>query len=193
MAEKNELEFWTSLMTAEMLSAIAVVTFALLKPESLGNLGQFNAIILGVLAFAAIPYFFLTRLHPDPDVYKKTPRELRFKLYPQYMAIIGIATLLFQYLGSPVLVFLGVWLFVTYAAHYLVNFFVKASAHASILTGLVTLYVTAFGPTAGVLYLLVPVSAYMRLKLQAHSIWQIIWGILIGLISALITTLVIPI
>lgn len=187
MVSDKELEFYSSVLMAETVGGIAAVVFALARPEGLGQLDVFEAALAGVFFYGVLPLCVTLSLPRDPKTFFSTPRKHRFKQYAFFITIFLVGSGLFYALEAKTLVFLGIWQILTYALLYASIYFLKTSVHTAVVTGFVTLLVALLGQAAIALYALVLIAAYIRYRLKAHSIPELIVGVVVGFAAAAIT------
>ena len=92
---------------------------------------------------------------------------------------LGVAGLIAA--GSPLLITLLMFCYATNTLVLLViNLYWKASAHAMGIAGPTTALVFAFGPWGVLLSLLLPIVGWSRVRLSAHTLWQVVVGAELG-------------
>ena len=109
-------------------------------------------------------------------------RTVRTPFY--IIAIIGYitATILFYFLKNLNLFVLSASYCLVTIAISVGNLFRKISAHGAGVAGPITAITFNFGIFAVPLYLLIPLKIWARVKLEAHSLFEVIAGILIAII-----------
>ena len=150
--------------------------------------GSLFDILVGILFISIAPmafiYIFSKRKHTDWDVSDQTKRKWPFIVAMFFQVL---AVLFFVYSGSAVMLALSTaYLFVTFAL-YLVNFFTKISVHCAGVSGACMDIVYIYGWPFSILFLLVVVVAYDRIRLNAHTLKQTIYG---TILSAVLSYLV---
>lgn len=138
-----------------------------------------------LLLFFIIPLwgiiFWLTKAKKfsDFDVSTQKQRPLLFAIE----AIFTTGYLITAYLfNAPKEVFVGVITVVALLVTIsIVNKFIKASGHLSMLSGGLTLFVLLGGRIYMLGYLLIPILAWARLKTKRHSFREVIVGIVVGI------------
>ena len=109
----------------------------------------------------------------------------RSKRTPFYfVAIIGyiIATVVFYFLKNVNLFVLSITYFLVTIAIMVGNLFRKISAHGAGVAGPITAITYSFGFHGIPLFLLIPLTVWARVKLNAHSFIEVISGILIAIV-----------
>ena len=143
------------------------------------------------VAISIVPIFiivlYLVR-HNRVDGLFINIRTQRDKVYIFSSVLMGTACAILFFLKAPVmLVALFVAIFVTGLAFACVNRWWKISIHVASIAAAVTALVVVYGSVAAWTISLVPLVAWARVKMEHHTLAQVLTG---GLLSSLILFLV---
>lgn len=177
------------IFSAPSLAFIAVVIFTLFSPIGIGSfLTQASSILLGTLFLCVLPIipiaYYSRRGIIDLDISDRRKRPRFFG-----MSLIGysLGAIAFGLLYATSLMVLSIAYVCVTLSVAAISFFWKVSVHASGIAGPVTGLTYVFGWIAAPLYLLLLPTGWARLRLRAHTPWQLIAGIIV---AALVTFLV---
>lgn len=173
------------LCSAPATAAILSILMAKFSPIGIGSLSSIQAAMLGIAFLSVVPT--LTALY----FYRKGVVDIevseRKKRTPIYAVAIGsqiLAAFVFYVLAAKIMYVLSIAYVAVTVAILLINTQWKVSAHTAGVTGPATALYMVFGPSALPAFLfLIPVIT-LRLKLKAHSVWQLVGG---AIVSAAIT------
>ena len=143
------------------------------------------------VAISIVPIFiivlYLVR-HNRVDGLFINIRTQRDKVYIFSSVLMGTACAILFFLKAPVmLVALFVAIFVTGLAFACVNRWWKISIHVASIAAAVTALVVLYGSVAAWTILLVPLVAWARVKMEHHTLAQVLTG---GLLSSLVLLMV---
>lgn len=143
------------------------------------------------VAISIVPIFiivlYLVR-HNRVDSLFINIRTQRDKVYIFSSVLMGTACVILFFLKAPVvLVALFVAIFVTGLTFACVNRWWKISIHVASIAAAVTALVVLYGAVAAWTILLVPLVAWARVKMEHHTLAQVLTG---GLLSSLVLSLV---
>lgn len=187
---KKKLALGISIVTVVPMMALLAILGLYLKDFSFYQQEELWVIwcIVFLVIIPSSTYIFSNYLPKFKEKGRKWERNFAF-----LMGIIG------QVIG-----FTGAWYFnspqgvKTLFMVYLVagvllsftNFIIgkKASGHACGVAGPITFMAFVFGPKVGLAFFLMPVIFWSRLKLQRHSVSELVLGTLIGIMATIIST-----
>ena len=136
---------------------------------------------LAVLGFSfLLPFIFFLYLYRTKKIsnFEVTEHKQRTKLYFASLAGLSLSILyLYIFSSSEIVIAFRKLLFIAFSL-ILINFRVKISIHTALITVFCFSLVRDFN-THPVIFLLVPLVGYSRLKLKKHHILDIILGALI--------------
>lgn len=176
---------WLSyFLSAPAIAAIVTIIFSLSSPDI------FLSVVVGFLFLVIIPilpvfYFFEQKLI-DIDVHDRKKRTIFF-----LMAIISYitASVIFYYLNYHTMFSISMaYIFVTTAV-MIINLFWKISVHSAGVAGPTTALVYVFGKELIPLYIFTIIIIYIRLKLRAHNLIQLIAGSVVAIAVTFLTYL----
>ena len=176
------------LLSAPMIAVYVTIIFSLLSPIGLGSIDVFSSIVIGLVFLVLIPmgsvYYFNKR---DLEIRKK---EERTKLYLISIVSYLTCSAIFWILNSHVMFVISIAYVFVSSAVSVINIFWKISAHSAGVAGPTTALIYVFGLNLVPLYALTLVVFWIRLKIKAHNILQLITGAVVAIfITSLIYTL----
>lgn len=179
------LEFLSHALSPPAIAAPAAVIFSFLSPNIL------LSAILGVSFLAAIPalqfLYLLKKGLTDIDI---RSRRTRNSVLAAAAASYAASSAIFYYLGYRAMLAISLaYLFVA-AAVAINSFFWKISIHAAGIAGPTTALAYVFGIGALPLYLLTLLTAFVRFRLKAHTLPQLMDGTAVAIIVTLLAYLV---
>lgn len=169
--------------SAPATAAILAIIFGRFSPIGTGQINSLQAMALGVLFLSVVPtlvaLYFYRKGIVDVEV---SERRRRTPIYAVALGSQALAAFVFFTVGSLVMFVLSLAYLVTTAVILLINLKWKISAHTAGIAGpAVALYMVFGNIAAPVFLLLVPVFI-LRLKLKAHSFWQLIGGTIVAMV-----------
>jgi len=182
MKDTKEIAEFLSLLLSPVSAAfisVLIFTFFPINDSLLSNL--FFTLLLGIFFLCIFPVIAILYYYKKGKVdIWVSERTIRTPFY--VMAITGyvIAIIIFYYLKNLNLFVLSLSYALVTIAVMFGNVFRKISAHGAGIAGPITAITFYFGLPAVPLYLLLPITIWARLKLKAHSLFEVIMGILIG-------------
>jgi len=179
--------------TARMISAgfhpllVAPLTFALLlyygsTVEASRKIIYFLIVIMAVVVIPLVQVVWLK--NHGKTVSLDVPERMR-RIIPFLVSVAGylVAWGLLRRLESPKIVYVLMWI---YAFNTLIatgiTYYWKISIHGMAFGGPVAALGVAFSVQFFWLALIAPVIVYARVKLEAHTVWQVIAGLLMGFV-----------
>ena len=176
------------LLSAPMIALYVTIIFSLLSPIGLGSIDIFSSIVIGLIFLVLIPmgsvYYFNKK---DIDVRKK---EERTRLYLISIVSYLTSSAIFWILNSHVMFVISVAYVFVSSSVSIINIFWKISAHSAGVAGPTTALVYVFGANLIPLYVLTLLVFWIRLKIKAHNILQLVTGAIIAIfITSLVYTL----
>lgn len=166
------------ILSAPFIAIYVSIIFALFTPFEFVQMNRILAATLGSLFLGIIPLFiiiFLQRIGytREFDVKEQKPRDL---IYLFSIISFIISTIIFYYLGSHVMFLISLAYVCVTSVFATINLFFKISAHVSGVAGPTTALVFVFGLKVLPVYILTLIIAYVRLKMKAHNMFEIISG-----------------
>ena len=172
--------------TFVVLAVLALLTF--FPPFPLGGLDRISAFIIGLFFLVLLPFasVFLEYLLSKTDL-DVTSRALRVRYYKLWSLFFAGGALLFLFEGAYGLFAFSAAMAEVAAVMHFVNKLKKASLHVATVSAAVVTMLYAYG--AGALFLapLIPFIAWVRLKLKAHSMAEVVYGFVLGVALAAAT------
>ncbi len=166
-----------------MVALYVTIIFSFFSPIGLGYVDAFSSIMIGTIFLAVIPmssiYFFSKK---DPEVYKK---EERTKLYLISLVSYLTCSAIFWILNSHVMFVISMAYVFVSSAVSIINIFWKISAHSAGVAGPTTALIYVFGTNLIPLYVLTLFVFWIRLKIKAHNILQLIIGSIVAIFITL--------
>ena len=168
--------------SAPATAALLSILMAKFSPIGTGVLNSFQGAAVGVFFLSIVPT--LTALY----FYRKGVVDIelsdRKQRTPVYLVALGsqiLATLVFYALEVKIMYVLSMAYVAVTAVVLLINTQWKISAHTSGIAGPATALYMVFGSVALPAFLfLIPVFA-LRLKLKAHTVWQLVVGAMVSI------------
>jgi len=166
---------------------VAPLTFALLlyygsTVEASRKIIYFLIVIMAVVVIPLVQVVWLK--NHGKTVSLDVPERMR-RIIPFLVSVAGylVAWGLLRRLESPKIVYVLMWI---YAFNTLIatgiTYYWKISIHGMAFGGPVAALGVAFSVQFFWLALIAPVIVYARVKLKAHSVWQVIAGLLMGFV-----------
>ena len=148
--------------------------------------------LLAVLFSAVVPYgiiYFGVRRGKLTDHHISVREQRRLPLvYGLLSVLAGLAALIL--LGAPrPLIAMVVVMFAVLLVTTAINQVWKLSAHAAVSAGSVGVLVSVFGPALLVAFLVVALVGWSRVRLEDHTVGQVVAGTVVGLLTAVPTFL----
>jgi len=143
---------------------------------------------LSILSLSILPILYIITEYRRgrTDIFV-TDKGKRPKFFIPALISYAMGALAFTLLGDGVLVAFHLCYLTVTAAIFLVSLKWKISIHTAGIAGPTTFLVYYLGPVYTILYLLIPLAAWSRYKLRAHTIPQLVMGALVALIVTHIT------
>jgi membrane-associated phospholipid phosphatase len=169
------------------LSEIAIAFYLIMIFSFYGNLGNMSLlenILVGSFFMVFIPGLAVFILYRN-IVFQMglVERQQRPRLYLINMISYLIVSLIFNYFNNIIMLKISLSFLFTFLVLFLINFKWKISLHgAGIAIGLTVLFLN-FGMISLPLLILVPFVYWLRLRLKAHSLYQLIAGSLVAFIT----------
>jgi hypothetical protein len=181
-------KFLSVILSPPAIGFYVTIIFSLFSPIGLGSIGIFSNIVIGLIFLVLIPigsnFYFNKKVI---DILKKEDR-----IKPYLISIVSYLTssAIFWLLNSHVMFLISMsYLFVASVVS-VVNIFWKISAHTAGVAGPTTALVYVYGTTLLPIYVLTLLTFWVRLKMKAHSISQLIAGIIVAIfITSIVYTI----
>jgi membrane-associated phospholipid phosphatase len=159
------------------------ILLSLFSPIGLGELGMLSSIALGSLFLFIVPLVSVM-IFSRNDI---NIRDRKKRFLPYMTSIFGYlaGTIVFLHFGNVTLLAISVTYLAVSIASILINFYWKVSGHTAGVASSATALFYVFGIIAAPLYLLVPLISIVRVRMKAHSIWQVTVGSIDGIIITL--------
>ena len=184
----NIYKLLSCILMPPMIALYAIVSFSLFSPIGLGSLNAFSSIAIGVVFLVLVPLgsaYYFNRGNIDVD--KKEDRVI-----PYLVGIVSylIASSIFWLLNAHIMFVISMaYVFVT-SAISIINIFWKISAHTAGVAGPTTALIYVFGLNLIPLYALTLLVIWIRLKLKAHNMLQLMTGAIVAIfITSLVYTI----
>jgi membrane-associated phospholipid phosphatase len=172
------------IFSAPSLAFIAVVIFALFSPIGMGPfLTQTPSILLGTLFLCVLPIipvvYYAKRGIIDIDI---SDRSKRPKFFAMSLVGYSLGAIIFGILYATSLMALSIAYVCVTSSIAVISFSWKVSVHTSAIAGPVTGLTYVFGWIAALMYLLLLPIGWARLRLRAHSPWQLVAGSVVAVL-----------
>lgn len=145
-------------------------------------------IILATVFISIIPFFltahYAKKRNINIDIFEQDKRHVPFIMS---LASFALGVLVFRYLNSPLLYTLCLAYLNIAIALLVINTKWKISVHAAGVAGVATFATYIFGWIAAPLFILVPFMGWVRYKMNAHDLYQIIGGITVSIVISFLT------
>lgn len=171
------LKLLSHILSPPVIAIAAVIIFSSSSPTF------FLSAVLGILLLAVIPtlpfFYLLKKGHIDIDM---TSRKIRAVTMLTSIASNIASSAVFYYLGYHAMLAISLaYLFVSVAIA-INGLFWKISIHAAGIACPTTALVYAFGIGAVPLYLLTLLTVFVRFRLKAHTLAQLIGGSVVAIV-----------
>ncbi len=178
------LEILSHAFSPPAIAAAAAVIFSLLSPNIL------LSSILGISFLAVIPtlpfLYLLKKRLTDMDI---RSRRTRASVLAAAAASCAASSAIFYYLGYHAMFAISLAYLFAAAAVAINSLFWKISIHAAGVAGPTTALAYVFGIGALPIYLLVLLTAFVRFRLKAHTLPQLMGGAAVAIIVTLLAYL----
>ena len=183
--------FWFKISTM-LFSAVVVPIYVSiifgLWPVIPSGLPAWLDVLLGLVFLSFIPIiivlYFYKKGKTDINV---SDRTTRVYFYIISIASYATAASIFSYYGSHTMMLIATAYVTVSSTMFIINLFWKVSAHTAGTTGPFTALVYVYGPWLSFLYIIIPFVIWLRFKIRAHTIPQLVAGAVIALIVTWIT------
>ncbi|MFH0837383.1 MAG: hypothetical protein V1870_04600, partial [Candidatus Aenigmatarchaeota archaeon] len=142
----------------------------------------------GILLISIIPLllviYYVKKMNIDIDIFEKEHRTMPYIIVILFFAL---ASALFGYFSSKLMFAVSLAYLNVTIAMTIINLKWKISAHSAGIAGVVTDAAYVFGPIAYPLFILVPFVSFVRYKLNAHDLGQLIAGAVMAIIISYLT------
>ncbi len=175
-------------LSAPFIALYVIIIFSFLSPIGLGYINPFSSILVGSIFLVLIPmgsvYYFNKK---DIEVNKK---EDRTKLYLISIVSYLMSSAIFWLLNSHIMFVISMAYVFVSSAVSIINIFWKISAHSAGIAGPTTALVHVFGTNLIPLYILTLLVFWIRIRIKAHNILQLIIGAIVAIfITSLVYTI----
>lgn len=171
---------------AQNVTAIAVLIFSFLSPIGTGvHFTPLQCAAVGIATMVLVPGVPLAyALWRGIVSFDRTEKEKRHTFYVIGLAGYGLASLIFAYYSSTIMLLVSLSYFFVTLACMLVNFKWKISVHTAGIGGPATALTYVYGLPGAASFLLAVALVWARVKLRAHTLPQAVAGVIL---SSLIT------
>lgn len=174
------MDFAKFLELAFFPSNVVLIVFLIFIYSSFSTMSFIDLFVYGLAVVGFPVSFFIMN--------KKTRRKDRTALIAIVLTILIFTylSLTFDSLRNLRYLYLTTYSFLTLGLLvFIIRLKWKISLHVSVLTASITL-LSLFNNNFIVLYLLIPLVAWSRIKLKVHTFYQVLAGFLIGLFVSLV-------
>jgi len=173
------------ILSPPMVGFYVTIIFSLFSPIGLGSINALSSITVGTIFLTLVPFgaaYYFTKgiINVDKKEDRVTPYLIGIVGYLVLSAIFWILNVHVMFLISMSYVFVA-------SAVSVINIFWKISAHTAGTAGPITALIYVFGLNLIPIYLITLLTLWVRLKIKAHDILQLISG---AVIAILITSIV---
>ncbi|MBS7287882.1 MAG: hypothetical protein KIH01_03840 [Candidatus Freyarchaeota archaeon] len=174
---------------AQNVTAIAVLIFSFLSPIGTGvHFSPLQCAVVGITTMVLAPGIPLAyALWKGIVSFNRTEKEKRHTFYVIGLAGYGLASLIFAYHSSTIMLLASFSYFFVTLACMLINFKWKISVHTAGIGGPATALTYVYGLPGAAFFILAVALVWARVKLRAHTLPQAATGLLL---SSLITLVV---
>ena len=167
-----------------LLSEVAIAFYLIMIFSFYGNLGNLNFvnnILISTIFMVIIPVAAIVVFNKQVILEMGLiERNQRTKFYLTNLISYGIASFIFYYFNNLIMLKITLSFIFTLFILFLINFRWKISLHgAGIAIGTMVLFLN-FGFISVIAFALFPLIYWLRLKLKAHNIYQLLAGSLVG-------------
>ncbi len=152
------------------------------------SLGNIVEMMLALVFISIIPFFltahYAKKKNINIDIFEQDKRHIPFIMS---LASFALGALLFRYLNSTLLYTLCLAYLNIAIAFLVINTKSKISVHVAGVAGVATFATYIFGLITAPLFLLVPFIGWVRYKMNAHDLYQIIGGIAVSIVISFLT------
>ncbi len=178
----------SALMVSYLLSSPAYSFYCFLLLCNRIETPLYISLPLSILSLSILPILYIITEYRRgrTDIFV-TDKDKRPKFFIPALISYAMGALAFTLLGDGVLAAFHLCYLTVTATIFLVSLKWKISIHTAGIAGPTTFLVYYLGPVYTILYLLIPLAAWSRYKLRAHTIPQLVMGALVALIVTHIT------
>lgn len=179
------------ILSPQLIALYVTIIFSLFSPIGLGSIDVFTSIFIGSLFLTIIPLVSLFYFYKKKGIDIDNPkRKERIEIYPIGLVSYLVSSLIFWILNCHVMFVISMAYLFVGSAISLINLFWKISAHSAGIVGPITGLVCVFGLNLIPLYILALPIFWIRMKIKAHNILQLILGSIIAIfITSMIYTM----
>lgn len=179
LCDKMKKLFFLKFISAS-LSEVAMAFYLILIFSFYGNLGSMSItenILIGSVFMVVIPasavLIFYRKIVLELGLIE---RQKRPKLYLVNVISYAIASLVFNYFNNSIMLKISLSFLLTMLILFLINFRWKVSLHAAgVVIASIALFLN-FGLISLIFFALIPFIYWLRFKLKAHNIYQLLAG-----------------
>ena len=176
-----------------LLSEVAIAFYLILIFSFYGNLGNMNFvnnILINTIFMVLIPVtaivVFYKQVVLDMGLIERNQRP---KFYLANLISYGVVSFLLYYFNNEIMLKIALSYLLTMLVLFLINFKWKISLHgAGIAIGSMVLLLN-FGLISLIFFALIPFVYWLRIKLKAHNIYQLLAGSFVGFLVTYIVFL----
>ena len=176
----------SKVLSPPVIACVVTVLFSLCSLISLGFLNPFTRIFVGFIFLAVLPtipvIYFAKKGVVDLYVSKM---GMRTPFLLAAIASYALASVIFWSTQVRTMFLLSVGYVCVASAIMVTNFFWKVSIHSAGVAGPATAAVYVFGTRAMPLFILLIPVIWARVKLEAHTLIQVIGGIVLSILVTL--------
>lgn len=176
------LQLLSHLFSAPVVAFFVAIPFSLSSADPL--LSFLISFLLLCVAPAITPFYHSLKKKVPLDIPEK---EMRTPFFIIAVISYGLGLSLFYYMNYHLMFVLFLGYFITTVAMTMVNLLWKISVHAAAIAGPSTAFIYVFGLEYSWIFVFTIAVIYIRKKLNAHSIFQLLLGAFLG---AVITAII---
>lgn len=182
------LKIYSEALSPTFVVLAVLAMLSLFPPFPLGKLDNVSAFIIGLFFLVLLPFasVFLEYLLGKTDL-DVTSRALRVRYYKLWALFFAGGALLFLLEGAYGLFAFSAAMAEVSAAMHFMNKLKKASLHVATVTAAVVTLLFAYGAPALLLSPIIPFIAWVRLKLKAHTLVEVVYGFVLGVALTTVT------
>lgn len=131
-------------------------------------------------------FVYKTKRISDSEIMARQERITPFFIITLTYGAFLLETLIFN--APAIFLTLATHFFITALILSIITIFWKVSVHAAGITQFVALLTLLVSSQALILFPLILLTGWLRIKMQSHDVWQVLGGIIVALVSVFIAT-----